>query len=358
MAYKILYVEDQAAESRAQDMSNIGFEVVTYDPSSDMSLLLKQVDENTKALVLDYRLTAGEKQACFDAPTVAQTFRSKFSHDTQAQFEIPIILMSNESVITDYYNDFTSQDLFDFTLTKKEFINNKERFGNKLIAFIEGYAKIREVEFNISKALGLENGEEQILHNSLEIKTTRFNKHAFEYSQLIFEQIIRSIGPLIGPDLLSARLGVSKSSKNWEELLNELEDSAYKGILSKVYPRWWMSKVNSWWLEKITKEPLRRLDAEHRTQLISEKLKLNLTPLKPTKLSQSSTFWTICKYSHEAIDPFDGVELLKRDLLIWQEKEYLSIDSALTRIEAYKDYISEIDKKALRELSEKLNANA
>ena len=50
-------------------------------------------------------------------------------------------------------------------------------------------------------------------------------------------------------------------------------------------------------------------------------------------------------------------ELLK-DYLPWQEKEYLSIDSALAgKMDQHKNQISEIDKKAIRDIVKKERAN-
>jgi hypothetical protein len=357
MVFKILYVEDQAAESRAQDLMNAGFDVVTYDPSSDIKEILSKITSDINALVLDYRLTAGVNNACFDAPTIAQTLRSKYSHDGHTRSEVPIVLMSNEGVITDYYNDFTSQDLFDFALTKKAFIDDQKRFTVKLISFIKSYKWIKDCGHDILKILGLNTGEESLIHSNILNKTQKFEKHTFEYSRLVFEQIIRSIGPLIGEDVLSARLGVSKDSKDWLKLLESLIDSKYAGILSDAYPRWWMPKIGDWW-NKVVKvdTSLRRLDAKERVTLLKTNLKLDLNALVKTEHSQSSNFWTICKLSNEPIDPFDGIELYKKDLLPWQEKEYLSIDSVLKNIDTVKDYISAIDRKAIRELSNKINA--
>jgi hypothetical protein len=357
MAFKLLYIEDQHAESRAQDLMNSGFEVVTYDPSSDIRDVLAQISDDTSALVLDYRLTAGEKNACFDAPTIAQTLRSKHSHDANKRPEMPIVLMSNESVITDYYNDFTSQDLFDFTLTKKEFIEAQTRFAVKLNAFINGYKRIKNSGFDILQVLGIGSDEALLVHPNIKIKATKFDHHVFEYSRLVFEQIIRSIGPLVGEDILSARLGVSKESAGWPQLLETLTNAKYKGILSDAYSRWWMTKVNDWWSIFIKAEvPLRRLDAEERVELLTKRLGLDLIPLQKTEYSQSSNFWTICKLSNQPIDPFDGIELYKKDPLPWQEKEYLSIDTAMNHIDKFKNYISAIDRKAIRELSQKINS--
>jgi hypothetical protein len=356
MAFKLLYIEDQAAESRAQDMTNAGFEVTTYDPSSDISEALGQIFEDTNALILDYRLTAGEKQACFDAPTIAQTLRSKHSH-ANSKGEIPIVLMSNERVITDYYNDFSSQDLFDFTLTKTEFIQDQTRFAVKLTAFIKGYKAIKDSNFNILAILGLDGNEEALIHANIYTKTHKFDHHVFEYSRLVFEQMIRAIGPMIGEDVLSARLGVSKDSADWAKLLESLAAAKYKGILSDAYSRWWMVKVNEWWTKTVKSEvPLRRLDAEERVAILTKQLGFDLKSLEKTAYSQSNNFWTICKFSRQPIDPFDGIELYKKDPLPWQEKEYLSIDMAMDQIDTYKNYISAVDRKAIRELSKSINS--
>ncbi|NRF37599.1 hypothetical protein [Pedobacter foliorum] len=359
MAYKILYIEDQATESRESDLANLGFDVCTFDPSSDISEILQQIQTDTNALILDYRLTAGKKYACFDAPTIAQTLRSKHSHDANKKTEIPIILMSNEEIITDYYNDFSSQDLFDFTLTKKAFTDNQPKFAHKLKSFICGYKKIKADNFDIIKILGLQDEDEELIHPNIKVKLYQYNENIFEYSSLIFDDIIRSIGMVIGEDLLSARLGISKKSEDWEKVKESLSTTKYTGILSEVYPRWWMVKINKWWEEVVnSKIPLRRLDADERVEVIKQGLSLsNLEPVEKTKYSESTNFWTICKHSNAPIDPFDGIELFKKDYYPWQEKEFISIDSALNNMDQYKEIISPIDVKAIRELARKVNAN-
>lgn len=359
MAYKILYIEDQATESRESDLKNLGFEVETFDPSSDISEILQKIQTDTNALILDYRLTAGKKQACFDAPTIAQTLRSKHSHEANTKTEIPIILMSNEEIITDYYNDFTSQDLFDFTLTKKAFTDDQQKFSEKLESFILGYKKIKADNFEIVKILDLEEEDVELIHPNIKVKLYQYSENVFEYSSLIFDDIIRSIGMLIGEDILSARLGISKKSEDWGKVKESLASAKYSGILSDIYPRWWMAKVNIWWEQVInSKTPLRRLDASERVDVIKQSLSLNnLDAVEKTKYSESTNFWTICKYSNVPIDPFDGIELLKKNYYPWQEKEFISIDSALIAIDQYKEFISPIDIKAIRELARKINTN-
>lgn len=359
MAFKILYIEDQATESREKDLQALGFDVTTFEPSSDIREILTNIKDDTKALILDYRLTAGAKQACFDAPTIAQTLRSKHSHENGKRSEIPIILMSNEGIITDYYNDFTSQDLFDFTLTKKEFLDAPARFSTKLKSFVSAYNSIIEVDFDIMRILDLKPEFNNMIHQSIKSKLHQFNKNVYEYSNLIYDDIIRSVGTLVGEDILAARLGICKDSNHWNKVLESLSDAKYTGILSDIHDRWWMGLVNVWWNEKVNANlPLRRLSAEERVEVIKSNLGLtDLQPIEKTVFSQSTNYWTICKVSSAAIDPFDGIELHKKDYLPWQEKEYLSLDSALTNIDKYKDFINKVDIKAIRDLANKTKSN-
>lgn len=358
MAYKILYVEDNAAESRSKDLENLGYEVLSHDPSSDIGEILGRIDASINAIVLDYRLTNGVNNACFDAPTIAQTLRTKHSKDN---FDIPIVLMSNETTIIDYFNDFSSQDLFDFVLTKEDFTRDKTGFKNKLEAFMSCYQSIKENGFDIAKIFDV---EAKFIHPNIYVKLEglKYKKEhsnaVFEYAGLIYYQIIEFSGMLIDEDVLSSRLGVSKDSTDWKRLLKHLEPYGYTGVFSIIENRWWMEKVKSWWKENIeTKHTLRRLNAEERVVVLKSKLGLEqLNPLEKTTHSVSTNFWTVCKFSKMPLDPFDGIELLK-DYLPWQEKEYLSIDSALMKMEDFKHLVSQIDKKAVRELVEKLKTN-
>ncbi|WP_129367300.1 hypothetical protein [Lutibacter sp. HS1-25] len=355
MAYKILYIDDLETKSREKDIENLGYEVKLYNPTSDISDLFKELDAKTKACVLDYRLTKGENNACFDAPTIAQTLRTKHKNDLK---DFPLILMSNEGIkVKEFDKDLTSQDLFDFVLTKQEFSNDKSNFKKKLDSFVKSYEIIIQHKFDLNKIIAFD--ENFTLHSRIKSDALTINKNLFSLSSFIYYDVVRPIGILIGEDVLSARLGVSKESEDWNKLLEIINSSIYAGAFSDYLKRWWMDKINKWWSETISSEvSLRRLNADERVELLKSKLGLkNLTPLTKTKHSLSSNFWTICKDSREPLDPFDGIELIK-DYLPWQEKEYLSIESALAgKMDEYKNQISEIDKKAVRELVKKERAN-
>lgn len=354
MAYKILYVDDLETESRQQDLQNLGYEVKLFNPTSNLNDFLKEIDVDTNASVLDYRLTQGVNDACFDAPTLAQTLRTKHKEDSQG---FPLILMSNESIkVAEFDKDLTSQDLFDFVLTKEEFSNDMASFSRKLNSFISAYKTVKENNFDLEKTLGI-SPESDKLHSRLISQKKEIKTNLFKLCCFIYYDIVRPIGLLIGEDVLSARLGIDKTSPDWGNLKEKLNTCTYKGIFSDYLNRWWMSDIEKWWLDSISVTSLRRLNANERVNLLKEKLGLDeLIVLKPSQYSESSNFWTICKHSKVALDPFDGVELLT-DYKPWQDKEYISIDSALTNMDDYRFIVSEVDKKAIREIVRKERDN-
>lgn len=354
MAYKILYIDDLETDSRQQDLQNLGYEVKLYNPTSNLNDFFKEIDVDTNASVLDYRLTQGVNNACFDAPTLAQTLRTRHKEDSEG---FPLVLMSNESIkVAEFDKDLTSQDLFDFVLTKEEFSNDMASFSRKLNSFISTYKTVKENNFDLEKILGISPDSDK-LHSRLISKKEEIGRNLFKLSCFIYYDIVRPIGLLIGEDVLSARLGVDKTSPDWGTLKEQLNVCIYKGVFSDYHTRWWISDINKWWHDSISETSLRRLNADERVDLLKEKLGLDeLIVLKPSQHSESSNFWTICKESKIALDPFDGIELLV-DYEPWQDKEYISIDSALTKMDDYKLIVSEVDKKAIREIVRKERDN-
>lgn len=356
MGYKLLYIEDNPSDSREVDLRSAGFDVEVLDPSSDMSEIMNKMDA-IDVLILDFRLTAGANHACFDAPTIAQTIRTKHNEN---KYNFPIVLMSNETAITDYYQNFTSHDLFDYVLSKGQFTNDIEQFEKIVHSFIKTYQKIKDLNFNINSILGLEEDEYIDSRIIRSFNEEAILKDIFGHSRFVNEQILNYTGILIDEDVLSARLGVSKESKEWGELKKKINSCKYTGVFSDIYERWWMDKLDKWWKEETVdqsideyqKTPiisLRQLDAKERVDKIKEKYELDLDVIEISKFSVSSNFWTVCYHSKKAIDPFDGIEL-QQNYFPWQDKRYLSLESAGIKMEKYKNQISDIDKKEIREI--------
>ena len=351
MDIKICYIEDLPSESRKSDFEKLGYDVDQYDPKKDLNQVIDDINGiKADIIIMDYRLNNGEDKVYYDAPTIAATLRSK--HRT-GFVEKPIILISNEEKITDFYKDFLNQDLFDYAIKKQQLDEpeGKEDFKRKIDAYKESYDIIFASEFDILKILGLQKEEENLIHSLVLKKLEPKIGQIYEYSRFINDNFIYSIGMLIGEDVLSARLGVSKESEDWENLLSLISNCKYTGVFSQSHNRWWAKKIEDWWSSFFGNNNLRRLDAVERVKMLSIKFDLKLIPLEVTKFSKSSKFWTICKGSNQAIDTFDGILILKKDYKIWQEKEYFSKDYALDKIASIKSFIDEIDIKYLRGLA-------
>jgi hypothetical protein len=358
MAYKILYIEDLDPGSIIHDLNNHGFEVKHYVPKN-FEETVKEVN-SYDLLLFDFRLT--ETTAIFDAPTIAQTLRTINSDNHR---DIPIVLISSETKISDYYKDLTSQDLFDLSLTKDTLLNNLEKYSLRFSSLINAYKTISTEKFDVVKCLNLSKGQAKNLDYRIVEKLNRdmFSSDIFAFSSFILNNLIQTIGPLFGEDVLSARLGISKTSEDWEKLKSHFDSFKYNGIFSNSYNRWWSDGLINWWKDNNEgKNTLRKLNAEQRLKKITEITGLSLVAQEPTKYAKSTSYWTICKETHLPIDPLDGLELHKKDLLDWQEKEYLSIQAGLepqkfdstTKKPVYIEFLKPIEKNRLKSIAKNL----
>lgn len=350
MAYKIFYIEDLDPESRIETLKSGDFEIISYKPDINIDNIIQNIhDGNPDIIIMDYKLTEGSDLAYCDAPTIASTLRSKYKDGIK---ERPIVLMSTlDNIVNLYRKDYTNHDLFDYAISKERALENPERFRKKCLSFLNSYINIKDNDLDLDKILSVD-GNTHLVHSRIRIHLNKDIKSVYEFSRFIFEHLIRCSGLLIGEDILSARLGISKESADWEKLKEQLTDCKYAGIFSDVYNRWWMSKVDSWWLDFIKeKHALRHYNAEEKTRILREKLSLDLNIVVSSDKNLSSNYWTICKQTKLPLDPFDGIELLEEEFKPWQDKDYVSIDGYLADIEKYSKIVSEIDRKEMRKYS-------
>ncbi|MDZ7726100.1 MAG: hypothetical protein U5L75_00785 [Candidatus Campbellbacteria bacterium] len=230
MAYKILYIEDLDPGSIIHDLNSQGFEVKHHVPKS-FEKTIKEVD-GYDLLLFDYRLT--ETTAIFDAPTIAQTLRTI---NSEKHKDIPIVLISSETKISDYYKDLTSQDLFDLSISKDTLLNNLQKYSHRFISLINAYQKISDEKFDVFKILNITDDRKDILDYRVVEKLNRemFSNDVFAFSSFILNNLIQTIGPLLGEDVLSARLGVSKKSKDWEKLKNIFDSFRYRRHFFRIH---------------------------------------------------------------------------------------------------------------------------
>jgi hypothetical protein len=355
MAYKVLYIEDENPSSIVANLeASKDFKVTTWNPDSieGISDQMKDID----LLILDFRLTYSK--TIVDGPAFAQAIRTK---ESDIHKNTPIVLFSVEGNITDYYKDYTSQDLFDFSVPKGEYLKNSEKYNTRLLSVINAYKKIKDSKNDLSQILNIEpKFKEDNLDYRIEfsLENKLYSEDTYAFSSFILQNMIRSVGILIGEDILSARLGVSKDSEDWSSLLSEIELFKYMGVFSKAYNRWWAKSISEWFKSNDkNKRSLRRLNAEDRTKAIKEITGLlRLEPLSQIKKSNysaiSSKFWTICKETKLPIDYVDGFELYERDLLEWQEPEYVSFLGKSSK--KFSKYIKPNDKKRIIDIETKL----
>lgn len=345
MAYRILYIEDQIAASIEEDLRNIGYNVTTNN-ADEFNGLLDAINEDFDAYIFDYRLTANKGR--LDAPALASTMRTKGVNYKIA----PIILISYEDNLMEFDKDLTSQDLFDFAISKKEFRSDMQKYSLRINSFIMAYKCIIANEFGLDSIISksTEKINQLIDYRLIEkLQTDKIKDDVYAYCRFINYSLIRGIGPLIGKDILSARLGVSKESKDWGRLIEALKEYQYKGILSDVYKRWWMEEILEWWSKLSEGKPLRRLSSKERVEILGTFLGIELSPIEPIKHSSSTYFWTICMETKEALDPSEGYIIDKKEISPWQEPEYLSLNSALEQSK-YRGFLSPVDKEEIRNI--------
>lgn len=350
MDYKVLYIEDLDGETRELTLRRENFILTQKKPSDNVDVIINDIkDENPDLVILDYILTEGSELKYCNAPTIASTLRSLVA--TKHIKETPIILMSNKDNIVEMYRkDYTSHDLFDYAITKENATKHcTDKFLDKAISIIDAYKNIELNDYNLSKIL---NVEDEFIPSKINFYLHNSNKSTYEYSRFIFEHLLRCSGLLIGEDILSARLGVSKDSTDWEKLKKLLTDYKYLGIFSNVYNRWWMAKIDNWWNEVIEERlSLRSYTANERVEIFKSKLGLDLSVVSSSEKNLSSYYWTICKATKLPLDPFDGLELLEEEVKPWQDKDYISIEGFLSDIDKYSKLVSDSDKKEMRKYS-------
>jgi len=336
MSYKILYIDDedeQRSQTYADGLSGLALVAITIDKPTSYEKLINELVEKQElfdAIILDFKLDGnqkGDRVATYTAPSLAAGIRSKCFIDDGFKKEFPIFLLSSSENLKKYYDpDSSSHDLFDFTINKISIGEFGKKFEQIIASIIKAYKNIYADKTAFAKILGvpsIELVDDRIFSSRfLEGEDTSVS----EISQFIFQEIILKAGVLINQEVLAARLGVNfKESKDWHLLLELLKDSAYSGVFSDAYSRWWSVDVMKWWNRSFNNIPLIRLGVKER---------FNLNELvEATKIDKatSTKFWTICQAFKTPLDPKDGFLIDGLQKYSWQDKKYLSLESLLER---------------------------
>lgn len=345
MIYNVLLIDDGNATTIADRLSQQKEFHVSFEKPKAFENMLPVIQSGKfDLIVIDLQLTNGGN--CYDAPVLAQALRTPAAKSFQ---DIPIILISSESKITNFYKEMISCKLFDYCMVKSKYLVNHSFYNNALFDIIRSYGLIRQNNdlktlLSVPEGIVLPATVESCFYPPVHSKNTH------EIAIFLLYQIVKPIGILIGEDVLSARLGVEKKSADWEDLKNLLSCYKYNGVFSSMYPRWWAQGVDLWW-KGIDRDFIRQLTAEERVEHIVKKTNLkNLEKIHQPAYAKSSRFWTICQETTAALDPLEGFELMKTNCYPWQEQEYVSFHGALLGSSKYRKYATKDAKQRFRSL--------
>jgi CheY-like chemotaxis protein len=190
MEYKILYVEDLVAYSIEDNLKRQRYNVTTND-ADNFEELLNVLNQDFDAYVLDFRLTANKGR--LDAPAIAQAIRTQGNNHK----DTPIILISNEDKLKEFDKDLTSQNLFDFTISKTIFRDKIEKYSKRINSFIEAYRTIKNANGQLNAILGITSEEIDafIDYRLLEkINSEKIKDDIYANCRFINISLIRGIG--------------------------------------------------------------------------------------------------------------------------------------------------------------------
>ncbi|RYU68089.1 hypothetical protein ERW51_10305 [Aliivibrio finisterrensis] len=353
MVYKVVYIEDQDAESVIHDLSQCDLEVVHCHPGTFKETITKVDSHKPDLILMDFRLMQGGGEV--NAPAIAQYYRS-LSIDNSSLC-LPVVLLSNDTKIHGFYDDFTSHDLFDFFIIKENLSENKEKYSLLMKEHIESYKFISTLqarEEDLTELLKVPKKLELDIDPRIKetLRNKKYKSNIYMASKFIFNNVVKSIGVLIGEDVLSARLGIDKSSESWDELCSQLKECEYTGIYSGSYRRWWADGIEVWWNETIEESNhLRRFNSEEKLTVICSKLPgLKLKKVEGDLNTKTDNFWTICQCSLLPVDPSEAFEI-QADLTLmpWLDTQYYSYESV--RDYDLNDQLTDIEKSRYKDIA-------
>lgn len=345
MPIKYLCLDDEEAKVKPIveliENANSGIKIDVRTPTQFDDEIRQLGKSLFDGLLLDLRLdrTADEdgNRVNYRALSLAQELRTRMTEGEIGAF--PIVLWSvDDNFKVSYDRDETGHDLFD-ALYFKGTINGENRdVAGEMIDLAIGYQTIsrfksRTVKKIYSKLINL-NEEYDVLDPRIasEISEDRkFPAHIFARS--ILRNLVLMPGPLVGEQLLAARLGIDiTKSSDWPKLLSKLVKIAgYTGVFGTAWPRWWMFKIMTLWDSIHPAQPLQRLIAADRVAVLSKIYRLKgLQPATALVPEYDTKFWHVCKFYDAPIAPSNSVQL-SVDRREWQDAAYCSLKAILER---------------------------
>ncbi|HCT29729.1 MAG TPA: hypothetical protein DIW31_03110 [Bacteroidales bacterium] len=323
-----IFIDDDERDFKyAESMSIAG------DPGLSISILRPDIAfveiadhirrEKPDLLALDFRLDEvllGDAPNRYKAGPLAQLLRDYATESPADDF--PIILVSHEQKVRDFYNpDLTSHDLFD-RIYEKEYLG-RSGTQKEIMSLITGYKKIIQFIGKDGLLVNLLDLNPEYCHAINEqfiIDISQF-RAPHQVSRYVLKNIIDRVGVLLDINSVLAKLGLNHASTDIEQLKEVLRHNKihYTGAFSEGWERWWAFRLDDFG-QSLCGVSLGDLTAEEKVNCLKGKLKLELKPATSRWTNASSAYFafacascnmpTELDFSVEAYDPlpFDFIE--------------------------------------------------
>lgn len=105
------------------------------------------------------------------------------------------------------------------------------------MALVNAYKTIKNTDFDICKMLDMDAGETIDFRLQNLISSFKNNQDVYGCSRIVLETVVRSVGMLVGQELIAARFGIDKTCDDFGSFLEYIAKCKYNGIFSSAYQR-------------------------------------------------------------------------------------------------------------------------
>jgi len=275
---------------------------VTFQKSTDLINLAKQVLASQPDFVaLDYHL--GDKNLPYTATPLAQLLRDTALSTTDK--DCPIILVSHQNDLKAFFENVTAHRLFDRCFTKED-LDNASTHREQMLSLVKGYKQLiknwnKQERWSVFLAL-TEPEKLEVAYQA--IRELDKLKAPHQVAQDILRYVIDRRGILLDTDNVLAELGVAKTGKDVDKMLNILRQDKvmYTGVFSEGWTRWWQHRLADWG-KALCDHSLGNMTAQERVSCLNKKLNLTLSPAKSRWKNDTDTLlWYVCDSCHQPIE--------------------------------------------------------
>ncbi len=328
MIPKYWYIDDsQERNNIARGLINLNkLKVEAQMPNTWQTIISETQKGSLNGLLLDWQLQREEEAGDYSSASLAQHLRVLATEGSLT--DLPIVLCSAQDGFTrKYKQDLTTHDLFDMVYHKDDL--SEDHTQDEFIALANGYKELNKNNKMPHGILGISEPDYARLDIRFQAEFKRFfdlGSPAHQIAQFLLREVLEYQGILIDEDVLAARLGVAKSSPDWEKLKAQLDSAKYKGVFGDAWERWWWFEVEKWCEQKMGDISLQNTSSTKRVNLLKNALPdlQDLVPASPTEYSNSDDFWTVCYATKKPLDYFDGFKTNIHLHYEWQEPIYVS----------------------------------